>query len=215
MSNKHRPLPSVSILRSLLRYDPIAGSLFCQKTGARGSLTTKGYIQFTFLGINWKAHRLIWALVTGEDPGKDEIDHRNGRGSDNSWGNLRRACRSEQTINSRLSSRNTSTVKGVHLIKTRGIYSVKISKDKIGYHLGEFASLEDAATTRLMAELCLHGEYRRTNVESEATRLGITLPESMVINARIINHRDHPHLQRDVVFELVHPELTTLITPVA
>lgn len=88
-------------LAERFNYDPQTGTLswsFSEKVwaAARGkAITTKdkisGYIvlTLTFAGKrkNYYAHRIIWKLVTGQNP--EVIDHKNRKRADNRWCNLR------------------------------------------------------------------------------------------------------------------------------
>jgi hypothetical protein len=68
------------------------------KAGARaGSATRKGYRQVGISGKVYSEHRVIWCMVTGEDPGELTIDHVNEIKDDNRLENLRLATHSEQS----------------------------------------------------------------------------------------------------------------------
>lgn len=53
-----------------------------------GNLTRAGYIQVYIAGRKYMAHRLVWKIVTGNDP-EGIIDHINGIRDDNRIENLR------------------------------------------------------------------------------------------------------------------------------
>ena len=102
-----KPLPSVEVLRNLFAYDPESGVLTRNTGKHKGHVgkhvTKNGYIRFN-IRHNGKsnlylAHRVIWALYYGEDPGENEIDHINRNRSDNRIENLRLVDRTEQLAN--------------------------------------------------------------------------------------------------------------------
>ena len=101
------PLPSSERLRHLFAYDPDTGILSrrvstapnARKGQPVGSKHNAGYLQMQVDGKKYLAHRVIWRLVTGDDPGELEVDHKNGDRSDNTWGNLRLATKSQQRGN--------------------------------------------------------------------------------------------------------------------
>ena len=72
---------------------------------------------------SYLAHRVIWAMMTGEWP-KEEIDHINQDRADNRWSNLRAASRTQNARNIVLPINNTWGVTGVHWYKRLGIWQV-------------------------------------------------------------------------------------------
>jgi len=54
-----------------------------------GCVDKRDYVVINLDGKAYKAHRLIYLLVTGIDP--EQIDHINGICNDNRWCNLRQA----------------------------------------------------------------------------------------------------------------------------
>ena len=99
-----RPLPPLETLQEHLSYNETTGNLHWRtgKGGKKvgdivGSLTGDGYIRFTLQGKQWLAHRVAWALHTGEDPGTLVIDHINRQRNDNRISNLRPLTHIENT----------------------------------------------------------------------------------------------------------------------
>lgn len=90
----------------LLAYDPTTGFVVWkvqrgraragERAGAVHRRTNKRRIRID--GTKYFEHRIAWLLMTGAWPA-DEIDHRNGDGCDNRWGNLREATRAENAQN--------------------------------------------------------------------------------------------------------------------
>ena len=159
-----KPLPSPEVLRQLLRYDPETGKLFwCDRPDARpqwraryvgkealATTDDKSYLRGQLLGIPVKAHRVIWAMQTGEWP-RDEIDHIDGDRSNNRWGNLREADRFQNTANT--SSRKGATSKhlGVAWSTGRQKWRAQIMVRGKHIHLGYFDDEDEAARVRRAA----------------------------------------------------------------
>lgn len=85
-------------------------------------------------------------LLLGAKPDQF-VDHINGNGLDNRKNNLRFCTRRQNSINSKLSIRNTSGYKGVCFYKNVKKWAARIgnSTSKGNYHLGFFDSKEQAA----------------------------------------------------------------------
>ena len=83
--NQTITLPSTDALRLTFSYDENSGALTNKITGYTYSL--RKYSRVTVNGIKLLAHRVIWKLMTGEEP-KGVIDHINNNPSDNRWENL-------------------------------------------------------------------------------------------------------------------------------
>lgn len=108
-----------------------------------GSVTWNGYVTIYLDKKNYRAHQLAWLYVYGEIPNTD-IDHINRNRSDNRISNLRIASRSENNINSKLYSHNTSRFRGVSFSKERNKWESKIKHNGKTLHLGRFNSPEEA-----------------------------------------------------------------------
>ena len=98
-------------------------------------------------------------MVTGEDPGADEIDHRDGDGLNNRWRNLRRARRWQQTVNSN-SGRNTSGHKGVYQ-RPSGRWCAQIRADGKTELLGTYDTAREAGRAYQKRSREVHGEFRK------------------------------------------------------
>lgn len=170
-------LPSPEILRQLLRYEPETGKLFwlprapdmfeetsgysrerrCQRWNSRHAgrealnhRSSRGYLTGAVLGVSCKAHRVIWAMQTGEWP--ENIDHLNGERADNRWTNLRSVDHSENMKNRKLSPNNKSGVHGVYFAKSHQRWIARIVHNERRIGLGSYRNLEDAVKARREAE---------------------------------------------------------------
>lgn len=127
-----KPLPDAEILDHLFAFEAGVGILiwkprpremfnsdmaFHRWNGAyagkaAGRITSSGYRNIKVMGEAFQAHRLIWKLVTGEDPG--EIDHKNRNKLDNRMENLRVVSRSENMRNKGVNANNACGEKHIH-----------------------------------------------------------------------------------------------------
>ena len=69
--------------------------------GPTGGIGSDGYWRVTHRGSSYRIHRIIWALVNGQDPGALVIDHRDGDPQNNSIENLRACTEAENLQNKR------------------------------------------------------------------------------------------------------------------
>ncbi len=103
------PLPAQSRLIEVLSYNELDGSFTwkARKDGSRrkagtkaGSLDTKKrYIEIGLDYKLYKAHRLAWLYVTGNDPGILTVDHIDCNSLNNRFCNLRLATWRQQKLN--------------------------------------------------------------------------------------------------------------------
>ncbi len=165
--------PSPTKLRQLLDYAPKTGALVWKarpiemfpsarignswnaRWAGKPALATTGshgYLFGSMLGAKYRAHRVIWAMQTGEWP-TEEIDHIDHCTSNNRWQNLRPASHALNGKNYSISKRNKSGVTGVCWNKKLGKWGVRI-KTKTSYkHIGLFSCLEAAKAARKAADL--------------------------------------------------------------
>lgn len=162
------------ILRRLLDYNPETGALIWKERPlsmfrtegigrywnrrnagkpalAAGHGGENSYLHGHLLGRVVKAHRIIWAIATGESP--DEVDHINGCRSDNRLSNLRNVTHAENGRNQRRHTSNSSGVLGVTWRQDGNRWRVRIRVDGKAKHIGDFRSLEDAAEARAAANV--------------------------------------------------------------
>lgn len=150
-------------LRELLDYDPDTGifrwriSRGPRKAGAVAGCVGS-YVQVMVDRKNYKAHRLAWFWMTGEWP-PAEIDHKNGSGADNRFEVIRPATSSQNKMNRRLSSQNSSGFKGAFLDKRDGRWYSRISVNRRLIHLGRFDTAEEAHAAYAAAARQAYGEF--------------------------------------------------------
>lgn len=137
----------------------------CRKgwpAGRPGTGKASGYTRITVDLREYKAHRLAWLWMTGEWP-VGQIDHINGRGTDNCWSNLRLATQSQNKGNSRVYKNNMSGVKGVSWNKEVRKWNAVIQVDGTSHQLGRFKNFDDAARAYKLAAEKHFGEFSRTS----------------------------------------------------
>ena len=143
--------PSEGILRTRIRRkmkkpgDPIGCKNVC---GPKGS--EKTYIRTYINGLGIYAHRIIWVLMTGEQP--DCIDHIDGDGLNNKWKNLRDVSHIKNCQNQRIHTTNTSGASGVTYRKDSNRWRARIMVDGTMISLGTFETFDEAKKVRLKAE---------------------------------------------------------------
>lgn len=186
-----KTLPPQAVLLQLLQYDPETGKLYWRERGlewfASGrysadrnaaiwntrfagkeaffSLDGHGYPMGSVLGEPYRAHRVIWKMITGEEPAM--IDHINGDRADNRLQNLRPATHAENLRNCRMSKNNTSGANGVRLDDKTGLWHAQIMVNYKTINLGLFPSRDEAIAARQNANSRFgfsqgHGELRAT-----------------------------------------------------
>lgn len=180
------------VLRELLDYDPETGVLTWKerdvkwfRDGVRSSAQGNankwnarfagtrafsenretGYVRGPIFRRTYRAHRVAYAIMTGEWP-KEEIDHIDGIRSNNKWSNLRAATRSENCRNKRTHSR--SGYKGVYpLANSPGLFQCLFrDKGKLRY-LGSGRDPEELARLWDKHAKEMHGDFAKLNFPDE------------------------------------------------
>jgi hypothetical protein len=185
---KIRKLPTTEYLRACFNYDPDTGILTWRarpkghfassKNNSHATINTRksgkpagtrrgvtGYVIVTMSNKMFYSHRVIWKLVTGEDP-EGEIDHRNRDKGDNRWLNLRQATHAQNTHNRPRMGDNTTGYKGVYLDKRRGRckkWGAVIEVTGRRRFLGLYNTPDAAAAAYSKAALHLQGDYSCDN----------------------------------------------------
>jgi hypothetical protein len=157
--------PDIELIRKLVVYQPDTGKFFflprtsstCARhrsfnarfAGMETGLVRneKGYLCLTLFNKKHKAHRVAYALMTGQWP--EEIDHINGVRSDNRWCNLRNVSRRENRANTYGWSKPTkSQFIGVTKHKAGSSWIAQATMDYKNHYIGSFPTEEEAALAR-------------------------------------------------------------------
>lgn len=172
-----RPLPSQQILKQTFRYDPATGELSWRERACNtvradrkaGSAHSSGYLTVCVGYVSYLVHRVIWKLVTGEDP--EFIDHIDGDKRNNRWSNLRCVSKSQNARNAKRPSTNKSGVIGVCFAPRRGKWIAQLHiKAGITKHIRrECATFDEAVEIRrgLEVEYEFHPNHGRASPADE------------------------------------------------
>ena len=162
----------VEVVRFLLSYDRATGRLTwnvhvggSSRPGKpAGCLTkhSKGYVVVSLFGHEYLAHRIAWVIVKGAWP-NHEVDHKNGIVTDNKWSNLRKATPSQQRVNTKLYSNNTSGFRGVYFSRRTAKWCASIAINRRSRHLGSFETARAASAAYERAARKIHGTFRRAS----------------------------------------------------
>ena len=125
-----------------------------------GSADSRGYLKVCLDGTSYYLHRLAIFYLTKRWP-RNQVDHRNGRVSDNRYSNLRDATAVENGRNRKTGSNSTSGVVGVFFMKTTSLWRAHIKLEKRRLHLGDFLSKDAAIAARRRAEVVHFGAFQR------------------------------------------------------
>lgn len=143
-------LPPLARLKQVLEYDPNSGIMRNRETGRQFSLSTHGYRVGRVDGVEYRASRLAWKMMTGTEP--LIMDHINGVKDDDRWENLRSVETKTNNCNRKISSRNTSGYTGVYWTARKRKWRATIKFDGKIIYLGYHRNIEDAAKARRTAE---------------------------------------------------------------
>ena len=183
-----KQIPDPELLRKLLSYDPLTGHLYwlnrwpdiCKEgntskesmcrsfntryagTRALTRLTGDGYFGGSLMGRTVKAHRVAWAIHTGNHP-NGFIDHINGQRGDNRFSNLRVVSPQQNVMNSTSAKNSRSKYLGVTQKVGAKKWIATITYNRKQVYLGTFEQEVDAALAYNAAAKHYFGEYSRQN----------------------------------------------------
>ena len=107
-------------------------------------------------------YKYMHAVLLNKHGNGTYVDHKDGNRLNNLLENLRIATPSQNGMNKKIRSNNTSGRTGVHWSKQQGKWCVMISVNKNHMNLGYFDNFEDACRCRTAAEEKYFGEFRAT-----------------------------------------------------
>jgi hypothetical protein len=171
MSRKQSDHPPLTHqrLREALDYNPETGVFTWLSTDSlkavtligkpAGGLNALGYWQIGLDHIIYLAHRLAWFWMTGEMPRAGELDHRDLDKTNNRWSNIRRATRTQNSVNKPAQSNNSSGYKGVS--RSGNVWRAYIVVERKQIHLGCRADPVEAHALYVAAAKKYYGEFAR------------------------------------------------------
>lgn len=164
---KTKQMPSQQELARLFDYNALTGELRWRVSRAQrcagdiaGSLKKDGYWVVGLNNTTFKAHRIIWKLVSGKEP-EDQIDHIDTDPSNNRWANLREASACQNMQNRTRHSNSSSGVKGVSYNKSERKWDAYIMADRKFRLIGRFKDKDIAARVVAEERQRLHGDFAR------------------------------------------------------
>lgn len=117
---------------------------------------TYGYVIIKVHCQAYKAHRVVWLLMTGAWPDKF-LDHIDGNRANNRFENLREATKAQNQQNRyKANSNNVSGCLGVTWNKRDDVWQSRIMIDKKSINLGSFKTLDEAKTAYLLSKRKMH-----------------------------------------------------------
>ena len=147
-----------SEIKDALDYDPTTGVFTRIKItsnsvsiGDIAGCLRDGYIRIKLHATAYSAHRLAWCYVYGEFP-RGEIDHINGKRSDNRIENLRDVSAKTNSKNRKTRKDNGTGFLGVTQKEGKGKYRARIHVGGKELYLGCFEKISDAVKARVDAD---------------------------------------------------------------
>ena len=165
------------------------GNIRNNKTGRvlKPGITTHGYYNVILykdrISFNKKVHKLVAEYFIANPYNKQCVDHIDNNKLNNNISNLRYCTLKENSMNSKLSSRNTSNFKGVSYHKQRNKWVAHIKLNGKKQHLGYFDKIEDAVNCRVKKAEKLFGEFKNS-CEKEIT-VNLNIPANTKVNLNI------------------------------
>jgi hypothetical protein len=164
------PLPPFEELNEYYEYKPDTGELILKKRRCCrdtsyigkpvGNLRKRGKRwawTITHKGRNLYVSRIVWMLMTKEDPKDLIVEHKNRNPADNRWSNLRLATAPQNGWN------QVST--GYSKRKDSGKYRARITVANQRFHLGNFNTPQDARKAVEEARIKYHKEFACIDLE--------------------------------------------------
>jgi len=128
----------------------------CSKNA--GHLDNDGYLRTRVNGKLYLNHRIIFLMKNGYFP--KIVDHIDGNKLNNKIENLRKATKSQNSLNKKTRVDSRSGIKNVYWYKPTEKWKVAISINQKRKHIGYFENLELAELVALEASNKFHGAFQ-------------------------------------------------------
>ncbi len=174
--NGTKSLPPRDRLHQIFEYSEGEGGLINRikrgtavKGRRAGVIAGHGYRLITVDNVRYTEHRLVWWMLTGEDP--SVLDHIDRCRDNNRIENLRPATRSQNSANSpnRVSQLG---IPGVRILRGREgnkrPYAAYLSHQGKQDHLGYYATPEEAFEVHKAAHIARYGEYSKYHIATNS-----------------------------------------------
>ena len=159
------------------------------KTGRilKPKINKQGYYQVSLSsdGIPYTkyVHHLVGTMFIPNPENKKIIGHIDNNRLNNNINNLRYATSQENSMNRKLSSRNSSNYKGISYDKQRNKWKAYIRINGKLKHLGYFDNIDDAINARVKKAKEVFGEY--INSCEKEINININVPANTKVNLNI------------------------------
>lgn len=130
---------------------------------------SKKYVVISIKKTRYYAHRIAAVILGYELRELDEIDHKDGDGTNNRKSNLRVVSKAENALNKARQRNNKSGVVGVCFLNREQKWRARINKGGKEITIGLFSDFESAALARKQAEVELgfHENHGGRDAESK------------------------------------------------
>ena len=147
-----------------------------------------GYMKVHIQDKEYKVHRLMAMAYLNNLENKPVVDHIDGNRVNNIITNLRWATKSENSRNSKISSTNTSGIKGVRIENGRWRVQIRINgKNK---HIGYYNTIEEATLARKYAVKEHYGEFVNENEKLDENDLQKEKPKTEIERESKSGHKN-------------------------
>ena len=123
-----------------------------------GWTNANGYLATKILTVSYLVQRIVWKIVTGDEPPED-IDHIDGNRTNNRFKNLREVDANEGSWNCGIHKNNKVGMKGV--TKRGNTYIARIHPRGQVVYLGTFKTPEEASKAYEEASERIYGKFYR------------------------------------------------------
>ena len=154
MKKNKLPLPSIDIIKNKFTYHKngyllwnidVINNRIRKGDIVKGKLHKSGSLFYKYVGINGKSyaeHRIIWYLLTKENPENNDVDHINRNTLDNRIENLRKVTTAQNNTNKNRYKNNTTGYAGIY--EENGRYAATVFHNGKRYRNKTHTTLEKA-----------------------------------------------------------------------